>query len=190
LRQRTPRPQLQRDPLGGATEETKVEPSNRDLDPDELRRKVAQLQRRAADLYHGPRFWISLLITAALTLASILAVAALVINRPTTALIALAFSTGVAYARRHSFLLGPARFAGEISIGGIIGGISAEAVRYLLVGVPLGVPPNVPWFLIGALGIGGGYGFLTAGCAALPVLGIRALVTQYRARRRFVGRAA
>ena len=167
-----------------------MEPSSHDLDPDEMRREAAQLRRRAAANFQGPRFWISLVCVAAFTVASVVGFGALVLSRPATALIALAFSTGVAYARRHSFLLEPSRFTGAISIAGMIGGISAEAGRYLLVGVPPGVPHNVLWFLIGALGMGGGYGLLIAICAALPVLGIRVIVTQYRARRTFVGRAA
>jgi len=159
-------------------------------DPDELRRRVAELRDRAADLLRGPRFWTSVVIIAVTTLASIVGLGFLVLYRPTTVAGSVAMTGGIAYWFRRRSGSEQVSYQGLLALGGAVGGVAAEALAYLTVGVPRGAPKTPLWLVVGAVGIDGGCGLLSACCSMFPIFGLRALLAQYRARKRFVGRAA
>jgi len=159
-------------------------------DPDEVRRRVTELRHRAADLFRGPRFWASVVIIAVTTLASIVGLGFLVLYRPTTVAGSVAVTAGIAYWFRRRSGSELESYQGLLALGGTVGGVAAEALAYLTVGVPPGAPKTPLWLVVGAVGIGGGCGLLSACCSIFPIFGVRALLAQYRARKRFAGRAA
>ena len=91
-------------------------------DPDELRRRVAGLRDRAAELFRGPRFWTSVVIIAVTTLASIVGLGFLVLYRPITVAGSVAMTAGIAYWFRRRSGSELDLYQGLLALGGAVGG--------------------------------------------------------------------